>query len=82
MERLTPCVTLIAFMGCLSEYPYILRDGTTVHCKTALPNACGWSLLDCQEGSEFYCQTNIERPIKYPRPTPTPTPEEGPKAAV
>lgn len=62
MRDLTLFTLLITpFLGCASvSQSYLLNDGILVRCKTFSQQTCGVYLGDCEDGDEYYCQTNVE----------------------
>jgi hypothetical protein len=39
---------------------YKLSDGTLVSCRIVMSRPCGFSLLKCDNGKSYTCQSNVE----------------------
>jgi len=50
-----------ALCGCdNAPSDYRLSGGKVVSCRFAIRNNCGMTLLECSDGIDRHCQTNIE----------------------
>lgn len=45
------------------EYIAILDSGFIVRCNKASQEPCGLNLKECENGSFYYCQHNVEYPL-------------------
>lgn len=45
--------------GCVGLRVYQLNSGRMVQCRDSFEGPCGVSLIECEDGHEYLCQSNV-----------------------
>lgn len=74
---MTKILPLLLLLGCEAPQVYLLQDGSRVICRELWPQSCGALLAGCEDGEEYYCQTNLRTEKKVKEPMYIPSKAQG-----